>query len=496
MAAIGGNKQGISAVQGVGASAPHTYASAVGASLSRSGTPDPQLVARAPSPRIPTVGGRISGPVDKRSSFNGVSLKASESADLVSSFSGMNLSTNGILDDESHLRSDIQQEIDDHHNFFNMQTNQNDMKRYLGLKNSDSGKFHLHSSSQSARGSHQNNSLGSGVDQAEFNKQGVSSPTSYMKGPYKQTLNNARGSPSHNQNIDSANSSFLNYGFSGYTTNPLVSSIVGTHLGSSNLPPLYENAAAASAMGLSGMNARAFGGLPLGSSMLETATEFQNNNRLENHNTIQLPALDPSYIQYLGSNEYAAAQVAAGITDPPLDGESLMGNGYMDLLGVQKAAYLGALLSPQNSQFVLPYFGKSGSLSHNYYGNPGFGLGMSYPGSPLAGSLLPGSPVGSGNSINHIGKNLRFSSGMRNLAGGGIGGWHSEAGGNMNGGFVSSLLDEFKSNKSKCFELSEIAGHVFEFRYSPLDGLDFFYAISNAARTECKCFSHFPSKQL
>ncbi|MFS7938316.1 putative armadillo-like helical, nucleic acid binding NABP, pumilio domain-containing protein [Helianthus anomalus] len=33
--------------------------------------------------------------------------------------------------------------------------------------------------------------------------------------------------------------------------------------------------------------------------------------------------------------------------------------------------------------------------------------------------------------------------------------------------FASSLLDEFKSNKTKCFELSEIeiAGHVVEFRY-------------------------------
>ncbi|KAG7030709.1 Pumilio-like 2, partial [Cucurbita argyrosperma subsp. argyrosperma] len=476
MATMGGNKQGMSAVQGVGASHPHTYASAVGASLSRTATPDPQLVARAPSPRIPPVGGgRVSSTVDKRNacgpnSFNGVSLKASESPDLVSSFSGMNLSSNGILGDESHLQSDIQQEIDDHRNFFNLQSEQNDMKMYLSHKNSESGKFHMHSPSQSTRGSHQNNSLVLGVDHAEFNKQAVSSPTSYMKGPYKQTLDNARGSPSHNQNIDNANSSFLNYGFGGYTTHPPVSSIVGTtHLGSGNLPPLYENAAAASAMGMSGMNTRAFSGLALGSNMLETANEFQKNNRLENHNAMnamQLPALDPSYIQYLGSNDYAAAAAAAaqvaGISDPPLDGESLMGNGYMDLLGVQKA-YLGALLSSQNSQYVLPYYGKSGSLNQNYYGNPGFGLGMSYPGSPLGGSLLPGSPVGSGNAINHISKALRFSSGMRNLAGGGMGGWHSEAGGNMNGGFVSSLLDEFKNNKSRCFELSEIAGHVFEF---------------------------------
>jgi pumilio RNA-binding family len=32
---------------------------------------------------------------------------------------------------------------------------------------------------------------------------------------------------------------------------------------------------------------------------------------------------------------------------------------------------------------------------------------------------------------------------------------------------MPSLLEEFKSNKSKSYELSEIAGHVVEFRYTP-----------------------------
>jgi pumilio RNA-binding family len=60
---------------------------------------------------------------------------------------------------------------------------------------------------------------------------------------------------------------------------------------------------------------------------------------------------------------------------------------------------------------------------------------------------------------------MRFSPGMRNLSGGVMGSWHSEAGSNLDESFPSSLLDEFKSNKTKCFELSEIAGHVVEFRY-------------------------------
>jgi len=59
---------------------------------------------------------------------------------------------------------------------------------------------------------------------------------------------------------------------------------------------------------------------------------------------------------------------------------------------------------------------------------------------------------------------MRFS-GMRNLAGGVMGAWHSEVGSNLDETFAPTLLDEFKSNKTKCFELSEIGGHVVEFRY-------------------------------
>jgi pumilio RNA-binding family len=49
-----------------------------------------------------------------------------------------------------------------------------------------------------------------------------------------------------------------------------------------------------------------------------------------------------------------------------------------------------------------------------------------------------------------------------------MGSWHSEAGSNLDESFPSSLLEEFKSNKTRCFELSEIAGHVVEFRYIQL----------------------------
>ncbi|PON45819.1 Coatomer beta subunit [Parasponia andersonii] len=472
----GGNKQGMSTVQNIGPSASHTYASALGGSLSRSTTPDPQLVARAPSPRIPTAGGRAT-PIDRRSvngqnSFNGVSPSLGESEDLVAALSGMNLSS-AVIDEEKHPRSQIQHEIDNRHNLFNLQSDQNHTKQNPYLNKSDSGHLHSHSFSQSAKGSYQSMSKNSGVgmdlnhsslmpdEQIEHNKTAVSSANSYFRGPSTPNLNGRGGFSSHYHNIDS-NSSYANYGLSGYAVSPSSPSMIGSPLGSGNLPPLFENAAAAaSAMG--GMDSGAFGGgLALGPSMLAVAAELQNVGRVGNHNSgnLQVPLMDPLYLQYLRSNEYAAAQVAA-LNDATMDREGL-GSTYMDLYGLQKA-YLGAVLSPQKSQFGVPYMGKSSSLNQGYYGNPGFGLGMSYPGSPLAGTLLPNSPVGSGSPVRHSDRNLRFSSGMRNMTGGLMGGWHSEACGNLDESFPSSLLDEFKSNKTKCFELAEIAGHVVEF---------------------------------
>lgn len=175
--------------------------------------------------------------------------------------------------------------------------------------------------------------------------------------------------------------------------------------------------------------------------------------------------MDPLYLQYLRSTEYHAAQLAA-LNDPTVNRESL-GTSYMDLIELQKA-YLETLLASQNSQYGLPYLGKSGGLNHGYYGNTANGLNMSYPGSPLAGAVLPNSPFGPGSPVRYGERNMRFPSGMRNLAGGVMGAWHSESVSNLGESFASSLLDEFKSNKSKCFELSEIEGHVVQFRYTCL----------------------------
>ncbi|CAN1257425.1 Pumilio homolog 1 [Linum perenne] len=348
---------GMSGIPAVGSSSSQTYASALGASLSRSTTPDPQLIARAPSPRIPPIGGGRINSFDKRdmsgaNSINGVTSSLGEPADLVAAFSGLNMS-NGIPTEINRPRLQTQAEMDDHRDFFNLHGDQKHTKQQSYLNMS------------------------------------MASANPYLKGPSTPPLSGRGGSPNH-QSMENFNSSFASYGASGYP------------------------------------------GSPSSPSMM---AELQNLGRPGNQpsaNSLQMPHVDPLYLQYLRSNDYAGSQMAS-LNESSMD---------MDYLA-QKSQYGGA-----------PYLGKSGSLNHNYYGNQSFGPGMSYPGSPLVGSGSPG---------RHGERHLRFPSGMRNLNGGVMGSWLSEAAGSLNEGFPSSLLDEFKNNKTRCFELSEIAGHVVEF---------------------------------
>ncbi|KAJ6408961.1 hypothetical protein OIU84_008625 [Salix udensis] len=471
------NDQGSSSAQNIGQPSSYSYAAALGASLSGRTTPDPQHVARAPSPCPTPIGqGRVTTS-EKRgmtssNSFNGVSSGMRESAEFVAAFSGMNLSSNGIIDEESHLPSQAEQDVNNHQNYlFGLQGSQNHLKQNTYLK-SESGHLHMSSDPQSAKLSYsdlvKNNGGESDLNmmadrQVERQKTAVPSGNSYMKGSPTSTLGGGGGLPSQYQHLDGMNSSLPNYGLSGYSINPALASMIANQLGTGNLPPLFENVAAASAMAIPGMDSRVLGGgLGSGANLTAASLESHNLGRVGSPmagSALQAPFVDPMYLQYLRAPEYATTQLAA-INDPSVD-RSYLGNSYLNYLEIQKAY---GFLSSQKSQYGGPLGGKSGSSNHHgYFGNPAFGVGMSYPGSPLASPVIPNSPVGPGSPIRHNELNMRFSSGMRNLAGGIMGPWHMDAGCNIDESFASSLLDEFKSNKTKCLELSEIAGHVVEF---------------------------------
>lgn len=476
-AGVNGSK-GSSVVQSMGQPSSYTYAAAVGASLSRSTTPDPQLVARAPSPCLTPIGGGRVSASEKRgitspNSFNGISSNINDSSDLVASLSGMNLSTNDVVDDENHLSSHMRQDVDNQQNYlFGLQGGENHGKRHPYLKKSESGQMHMPFNPQSAKGSFSDLGTGnrSGSDMnnssterpVELHRSTLPSNNSYMKGSPTSTLNGGGGLHAQYQQLDGTNPSFSSYGLSGYSMNPALASMMASQLGAGNLPPFYDNAAAASAVQSPGMNSSVLGGgLASGQNLAAAASDSHNLGRMGNPmagSALQSTFVDPMYLQYMRTSDYAASQLAA-LNDPSAD-RSYLGNSYMNLLELQKT-YL-SLLSPQKSQYGVPLGGKSGGSNHHgYYGSPAFGVGMSYPGSPV----IPNSPVGPGSPMRHSELNMRFPSGMRNLAGGVMGAWHLDAGGNLDEGFASSLLEEFKSNKAKSFELSEISGHVVEFRW-------------------------------
>lgn len=237
-------------------------------------------------------------------------------------------------------------------------------------------------------------------------------------------------------------------------------------------PPVFDPATAAA---LASMGVR--GSVP--GSPAQAAVDMQNLYKYAGQASPQMH--DPLYLQYVRAAE--EARVAA--LDPSLL-RNYMGGGHVDMVELQKNQ-LSAMLgysAEQKSQFAragsmgIPIASqKSGSVSPAYYGSPP-GVGMvPFNNSPLTSPVLPGSPVGPGSfAMRRDERSMRLSSTSRTSSGNmgsGSGtsyaGWQgqktSETTEEVRG---SSLLEEFKNSKTRRFELSDIAGHVVEFRYGRL----------------------------
>lgn len=172
----------------------------------------------------------------------------------------------------------------------------------------------------------------------------------------------------------------------------------------------------------------------------------------------QVPIADPLYAQYVQGASDSIAQASARL-DPSF-GRNSLGTSPVDLAGYQKA-YLETLLAQQRLQYGMPFFSKSGGLNHGLYGNNVFDAGIPYQGSPLSTSVL--SSLGIGSPLRHSDRLSRFPS-MTRTAAGPLGSWTLDNG-TLEDGFASSLLDEFKTNKTRAFDLSDIVDHVVKFRY-------------------------------
>ncbi|THU56850.1 hypothetical protein C4D60_Mb11t21540 [Musa balbisiana] len=448
---------------------PHSFTSVGSSSHMKSTTPDPQLVARAPSPCLPPFGLNVGTNIQKDKDNLSAIV---DSDDLIAAISGFSLSTDGAVAAENTSRTELQSELDDHHKFlFDSLTNQESIRMRAIMKDSDSHSLIIPSLPHSlkasfpdstAEGQVEVRNLSSRVgDPIEPRKSTISSVKSYVKSPSSPLVANAGGSPGHYQNIESVAAAFAgSSGLSAYSVNPAFPSMLQNHISTGAVPPPFESGAAASAIASLSMDPMVSGGGIFAPSSLAGLTDLQNLGQIGNQSAIaalQTPASDPLYLQYLKAAEYTA-QVAASYGDPSME-RGYVGNSHAELLGVQNA-YIESLLQSQK-QYDPSLLGKFGFTNHGYYGSPAFDLGLSYPGSPLAGQI--DSQIGPGSALKLGEHYTQFPYGLRNLNGGTTGSWYFDQSHNLDKHFRSSLLEEFKNNKTRCFELAEIAGHVVEF---------------------------------
>ncbi|KAJ0984017.1 hypothetical protein J5N97_002373 [Dioscorea zingiberensis] len=362
------------------------------------------------------------------------SLMASRNSlsdDLVPALSGMNLLTDNTYDDTSEL----------HNNIDNMRLG---MSTYL----------------QSVRSQRPDFSGSTGVDfsnltmrpdsQVDLHRRRVPCPVD-VQIPSATSVASHRVSPLQFQNPDDSNVAIANFGLSNYNANHALAARP-RNIWTSNLPHLFENSAASDASlsslshGLGTLESGALGAVfPSGRDFNDA--DLQNVDDLGNYaaaaaTPVQMPQhADPRHLEYLRVADWAA-HIAAATGDPSI------AKPYLDILGIQKA-YLGALVQP-DKQNVIPSQARAAGMNPNYLANPPLKLGLPYPLAIPAQPVPPARP-------------LRHGSGLSNVSGSAVGSWHADSMGTIDETLPQSLLEEFKSNKTRSLELYEITGHVVGF---------------------------------
>uniref|UniRef100_A0A2N9HLQ6 PUM-HD domain-containing protein n=1 Tax=Fagus sylvatica TaxID=28930 RepID=A0A2N9HLQ6_FAGSY len=422
-------------IQNHSTSVSHTFASAVGSSLSRSTTPEPQVVGRTAGSGLPPVGSSRVSPFEKKNFVgsavqNGRSSVVTDLTDIVANLSGLNLSKIKNANEGSHLQSLLQLDLDNQLDFMlNMPNGHNQSLQQKLNDKSNAEKFSLTTNyidlaRKNGIITNLNDREISSDGQVNFPKRSSSAASLYSK-VNSSGFGSSEASNFHHQSTNIPSMDYGSHVPGAYTVNEKFNSAINGYIDAALTAP--------------------------GDGQL------LNRPRNQVGPDLHSPAIDPRFMQYLQRTSDYVTHAVASPSDPS-QGRNYFGTPQGDLEGVQKA-YLEALLAKQKQQYELPHLGKSGGFNHGYYGNPSYGFGMPYPGNPIANSVLPS--VGSESPLFQNGQISHFTSMMRNTVGGSIGPWHSD--GNMEGRFASTLLDEFKTNKTRSFELSDIVDYVVEF---------------------------------
>ncbi|KAK8546192.1 hypothetical protein V6N13_067420 [Hibiscus sabdariffa] len=419
---------GMVGVQSHGKTTSNSFASAVGSSLSRSTTPEQHLVGRSPGSGLPPVGSKISLTEKKNIIGSNVqnehSTAVPELAEIAATLSGLNLSKTRNVDKSAHMRFHSQADLDNQLDFsFNMPNghNQSVQQQFIDQSNAEKLPFssnYVDLARKRGISPNINASKISSNGQVSLPRRTSSSADLYAK--VHSELGSSERSDVGHPNVNLSNTDFISHLPGTYSVNQKLNSVI--------VSPNVNHLNAGSSGDRTGLNRAGIQGSDLS------------------------PLIDPRYIQYLQKTSQFGTHAAAISSSLPAG--NYAGTLQGDFNGLQKA-YLEAILAEQKQQYELSLFAKASGRNHGYYGNPSYGLGMPFTGSPLENSVLP--TIGSGSTQND--RNARFNSMMRNS----IGGWHSDISNNVNGRYISSLLDEFKNNKTRSFELLDIIDHVVEF---------------------------------
>lgn len=400
----GRTSPGLARVQSLGSKAAQSFAAVVDPSLAISRNPESLMIGRSSSPCLPVVGNRVFDVDTMKVSngFSGLPPQGTDYVDVAAALAGLNLS-NKIGGTENVVQNNFQHGSDPYNTSSIPGLTCNEFSKNSGILKDDI----------SAMPSNEQISLQKCLSSSNLSKKVAPLRKSSFAG------SSSRYQP------DSLNANFTESNLNAYLLNHGVPSILNNHLDSG----------AASAVG---------------------GSEYMDIHGSQEGSGYPVSVMDPLYVQYLQGTSGSTSPYTGNLNDPSLGG-NLLGSSLMNLTPYQKA-YIEALLAQQKLQYT-GSFSKDNGLSNGFYGASGLGLGMQYPSHPLSAGLL--SSVGSGNlrpndRLSRLPPMLRSSIGVPK------GSWNHENG-VIEGNFASTLLEEFKNNKTRSFELSDIVDHVVEF---------------------------------
>lgn len=408
----------------------HSFVSAVGSSLSRSTTPEQQLLGRPAISSLHPVGSRV-GPIEKKNAV-GMTVQKNHSSgitelgEIANTLSGLSLLNTRLTDQEIHTRGQLQMDLDSEPHFpFNMS---NGAEQALHQQLIETSKVENLSFSTNHTDMPRNNRIIPNNNASKISYNGeVSIPRRTSSSTNLHSQMNSLGLGSlERSNVYHQNANIPIMDFTGHVPDDYLTL---------KLNSMIKNNFDA-------------GGVGIGNGF----------NRLGNQvgSDLRSPVLEPSYSQSLPRMLDYATHAVARSSEPPV--RDYFGTSEGDLDRIQKA-YLETLLVQQKQQYELPILTKSGGLNQGYHRNSSYNLSMPYPENSAVKSMLPS--VGSGGF--QSGRASHLASVMRSSMGGSTGSWQSDIGCNAERKQSSSLMDEFKNNKTGSFELSDIVGHVVEF---------------------------------